>query len=192
MRRARQAIPGTWLFTDERLGGTDRRDPLWRAVEALPRGAGIVFRHYGWPPAARRRLLADLVPLARRRGLVLVGSRIAEAPGGVHRPRGDRHARGRGLVTAAAHGRRELLQAFAAGADLVFLSPVFPTRSHPGAATLGPLRFGLAARAAPGPVLALGGVDAGRARRLQPLGAAGYGAIDALVRDALVRGARRR
>jgi thiamine-phosphate pyrophosphorylase len=187
VRRARKAIPGPWLFTDERLGGADRCDPLWRAVSALPRGGGIVFRHYGWPEAARRRLLAALVTMARRRGLILVGSRIAGSPGGVHRPRDDRRAHGRGLVTASAHGRRELLQAFAAGADLVFLSPVFPTRSHPDSATLGPLRFGLAARAAPGPVLALGGMDAQRARRLQALGAAGYGAIDAFVRAARPR-----
>lgn len=182
MRRARQAIPGPWLFTDERLGGADPRDPLWRAVAALPRGGGIVFRHYGWPPAARKRLLEALKPIAKRRGLILVGSRIAGTPDGVHRPRGDRQARGRGLLTASAHGRRELHQAFADGADLVFLSPVFPTRSHPGAATLGPLRFGLVARGARGPVLALGGMDARRARRLRPLGAAGYAAIDAFVR----------
>lgn len=181
MRRARRAIPGIWLFTDERLGGADRRDPLWRALARLPRGAGIVLRHYGWPEPARRRLLAALLPLARRRGWLLVGSGLA-APDGVHRPRHDRRARGRGLVTASAHGRRELLEAFAAGADLVFLSPVFPTASHPGAATLGPVRFGLAAQAAPGPVIALGGMDARRARRLAPLGAAGYAAIDAFVR----------
>jgi len=41
-------------------------------------------------------------------------------------------------------------------------------------------------------VLTFEGVDEDLLRRLQPLGAAGYGAIDALVRDALVRGARRR
>ena len=33
------------------------------------------------------------------------------------------------------------------GADAVLLSPVFPTRSHPGAPVLGPVRFRLLARA---------------------------------------------
>ena len=185
MKRARQrrAAPKTWLFTDERLGGARPGDPLWRAVARLPRGAGIVLRHYGWPEPERRALLAALAAVARRRGLVLLGSRIAGAPGGVHRPAHDPLARGRGLVTAAAHGRRALLQAFARGADLVFLSPVFATASHPGARTLGAVRFGLAARGAPGPVVALGGMTAARARRLRPLGASGYAAIDDWARD---------
>lgn len=82
-------------------------------------------------------------------------------------------------MTASAHSERELAEAFALGADLVFLSPVFPTRSHPGARALGPVRFGLIARKAAGPVLALGGMGPRNLRRLKPLGAAGYGAIDA-------------
>jgi thiamine-phosphate pyrophosphorylase len=81
-------------------------------------------------------------------------------------------------VTASAHNRRDVMQGFARGADLLFLSPVFATRSHPGARVLGPLRFGLMARGAPGPVLALGGMDAARWRRLRPLGAEGFGGID--------------
>lgn len=178
MRAAR--VPTIWLFTDERLGGADARDPLWRALDHLPRGAGVVFRHYSLGPAARAALLARVAAVARRRGLALVGSRIAGAPAGVHRPahapRGPRRAGG--LVTASAHDRAEAIAAFRAGADLVFLSPVFPTSSHPGGRSLGPLRFGLAARKLPGPVIALGGLDPARFRRVRPLGAAGYAGID--------------
>jgi thiamine-phosphate pyrophosphorylase len=182
MRRTSHApFPTVWLFTDERLGGADPADPLWRAVARLPRGGGIVLRHYAWPEPARRELLRTLTAVARRRRLLLVGSRISGAPGGVHRPSHGRRARGRGLVTAAAHSRRELVEAFAARADLVFLSPVFATGSHPGVKPLGPLRFGLAARRARGPVMALGGMDAGTARRLAPLGAAGFAAISAFL-----------
>jgi thiamine-phosphate pyrophosphorylase len=61
----------------------------------------------------------------------------------------------------------------------VILSPVFPTRSHPGAPALGPLRWAALARRAAGPVVALGGVDGARARRL-PRRTAGLAAIDAL------------
>lgn len=111
-----------------------------------------------------------------------MASRIPRARGGVHRPAGSRAPARHGLVSAAAHSRREVAQAFARGADLVFLSPVFPTRSHPGQPALGPVRFGLIAQGAPGPVLALGGMNRHRARRLQALGAAGYGAIDGWVR----------
>ena len=144
----------------------------------LPRGGGIVFRHYGWPTDKRLALFRTLEALCRRRGLLLVASRLRRPRGGVHRPCGDRARAAGGLVTAAAHDRREVIRAFAQGADLVFLSPVFPTRSHPGAPTLGPMRFGLIARAAPGPVLALGGVGRREAAQLKSLGAFGFGAID--------------
>jgi thiamine-phosphate pyrophosphorylase len=79
--------------------------------------------------------------------------------------------------TAPAHNVRELRAAERSGAALIFLSPVFPTRSHPDARTLGPIRFGLIARAARVRVIALGGMDARRARHVP--GAYGWAAIDA-------------
>ena len=181
-RNGRAPFPRDWLFTDERLGGEKPDDALWHAVRNLPRGGGIVFRHYALPPEARADLLRKLETVARRRGLLIVASGLPGASGGVHRPRGTVRRSSeprRGLVTASAHDAREMVEAFRRGAQLVFLSPVFPTRSHPGAPVLGPLRFGLIARGAPGPVLALGGMGPNAMRRLKPLGAAGYGAIDA-------------
>ena len=51
--------------------------------------------------------------------------------------------------------------------DLVaFLSPAFPTASHPGAPDLGPLRWQAMARAARLPVAALGGLDGSNIGRL--------------------------
>jgi thiamine-phosphate pyrophosphorylase len=184
MRRAR--VPTIWLFTDERLGGAHPDDPLWQALARLPRGAGIVFRHYSLAPAARTALLARVARLARRRDLLLLGSRIQGAPDGVHRPAhapSGRRTPAR-LVTASAHSRPQALAAFRAGADLVFLSPVFPTRSHSGGPVLGPLRFGLASRNLPGPVIALGGMTGARFGRLAPLGANGYAGIDCWSRQA--------
>ena len=178
MRRAR--VPTHWLFTDERLGGPAPGDPLWAAIHRLPRGGGIVFRHYGLPADQRHALLQSVLALARRRGLLVLGAEIGGTPGGRHLPghARNRHRPMRGLLAAATHDRRSLLQAFRQGADLVFLSPVFPTRSHPGGRVLGPVRFGLAAAGATGPVIALGGMNAGRLRRLKPLGASGFAGID--------------
>jgi thiamine-phosphate pyrophosphorylase len=177
-------------MTDERLGGAAAGDPIWRALAALPRGSGVVFRHYDWPKGNRRKLLAQIAAVARRPRPGFGFPPPPARAGGVHRPahaagRGTAGSRGagRGLVTASAHGRRELLQAFARGADLVFLSPVFPTRSHPGARSLGPVRFGLAVRGAPGPVIALGGLTLARARRMAALGAHGFAGIDCWLPD---------
>jgi thiamine-phosphate pyrophosphorylase len=50
--------------------------------------------------------------------------------------------------------------------DAVFLSPVFPTGSHKGAAALGPARAAFIAARAPVPVYALGGITARNAALL--------------------------
>jgi thiamine-phosphate pyrophosphorylase len=67
-----------------------------------------------------------------------------------------------------------------AGAGLVFLSPVFATASHPGAAALGPARWVRMARFARLPVAALGGIDGASIRRLPPTICMAIGAIGAL------------
>jgi thiamine-phosphate pyrophosphorylase len=155
-------------MTDERQG-----DALWTALDRLPRGAGVVFRHY--VAADRWAVYARVRRVARRRGLVLVVAGEARLPGadGVHNRRGP------GLRTGAAHGVAELRRREREGVDLVFVSPVFATQSHAGAAVLGPVRFGLIARLARMPVIALGGMDAAKFSRLERLGAFGWAGIDA-------------
>ena len=166
----RHPLPRLWLMTDERMG-----DALWEALARLPRGAGVVFRHYGLPPAKRRALFARVLKVARRRGLVLVraGSEPMRGESGAHA------APGRGLRTAPAHSRREAIAARRAGAHALFVSPTFATRSHPGARPLGRARFGLLVRGLDVPVIALGGLDARKAASLKPFGIHGWAAIDA-------------
>ena len=163
----RQPLPRLWLMTDERQG-----DRLWRALDRLPSRSGIVFRHYSLPRADRLLLFERVKAIARERRLILLAAGLP-LPGanGVH------GRRGAGLMSASAHNLRELRAAEQAGADLVFLSPVFPTRSHPDARPLGPGRFALLAHQAKVPVIALGGMDAEKARSLG--GAYGWGGINA-------------
>jgi thiamine-phosphate pyrophosphorylase len=85
--------------------------------------------------------------------------------------------RGTGFRSESAHTLRELKSAERSGADLIFLSPAFATRSHPGSRPLGPLRFGLVAGQARVPVIALGGVNKLNARRLPHI--YGWAGIDA-------------
>lgn len=170
--RRRQPLPRIWLMTDERMG-----DALWLALERLPRGSGIVFRHYALDRAERAGLFRHVAAIAARRRLVLlVGGPLV----GKRWQRSGRHgACGPGLCSMPAHSVREGVTAARRGADLVFVSPVYPTRSHPGARTLGPHGFARIARTIAVPVIALGGMNAERARRLCALGAWGWAAIDA-------------
>lgn len=176
--RACQPPPRLWLMTDERQG-----EALWKALDGLPRGAGIVFRHHRTPPPERRALfvLVRAVARARRLTLVLAATpRLAVAwrADGVHGRRPANHARPL-LHTAPVHDLREFHAARRAGAALMFVSPVFATRSHPGERVLGPLRFGTIARGGRH-IVALGGMNPPRARRLDALGSYGWAAIDAL------------
>ncbi len=63
------------------------------------------------------------------------------------------------LVGVSCHNAEELARATALGADFAVLSPVLPTASHPGAATLGWERFGALSNGYSLPVYALGGMQ---------------------------------
>ena len=58
--------PRTWLMTDERLG-----DRLWSAIDRLPEGAGIVFRHYSLNRNARAELAVRVSSICRERAFTL-------------------------------------------------------------------------------------------------------------------------
>lgn len=174
--RSRHPLPRLWLMTDERMG-----EQLWDALGRLPRGSGVIFRHYRTHD--RRALFERVRAVARRRGLVLL---LAGSPREAAAWRAD-GAHGRSphlrasrplLRTAPAHDARELAMARGHAA---FVSPVFATRSHPGGRTLGALRFAALARKASVPVIALGGLDARCFRRAGPLGAYGWAGIDAFL-----------
>lgn len=160
-RRHPCKLPRRWLMTDERMG-----ERLWESLARLPRGSGVVFRHYSLPGRERAALLMRVERVAARRGLVvLVG--------------GAEHGRHRGATTAPVHSRREAVAAVRGGAAALFVSPVHATRSHPGARQLGRVRLGLMIRDLGVPVIALGGMDERRWRALQPMGVYGWAAIDA-------------
>jgi thiamine-phosphate pyrophosphorylase len=172
-------MPVLWLFTDEAL----LADPA-PSVARLPRGlCGVVLRHdEAADRAALGRRLARLCR-ARRNLLVVAGDwRLAAAlHAGVHLRRGrGRPARRGTLCTSSAHGVAELVAARRAGAALAFLSPAFATRSHPGAAALGPVRWSAQVLRAGGAVAALGGIAGGTVRRLDRRRCVAAGAIGAL------------
>lgn len=173
------AIPALFFFTDR-----ERTPDPCAAARRLPRGAAIVYRHFG--AADRARVARRLRAIARSHGLVLL---IAADPGlaqrvgadGVHWPQRLVPAqRGPGLVTAAAHDAAGIARAAALGADACILAPVLPTRSGSGREPLGLFHASQMARNAGVPVIALGGVNAATARRLSGRGFAGLAAVEAL------------
>ncbi len=175
-------VPPLWLFTDPvRLA-----DPR-EAVARLPRGlAGVVLRGDGAP--GRAALARDIAGICRARRLLLSVAgdwRLAAAHhAGVHARGGHRPAgmtRGLRLLTASVHDRADAVRARRGGVAVAFISPVFPTRSHPGARPLGPARWAVLANwAGQGRAAALGGIDTSRIRRLPLRLCRAAGAIGAL------------
>lgn len=163
-----QPFPAIWLISDA------RNDAVLEAVlRRLPRGSGFIFRHYHLSEAERRARFAQLCRIARARGhLVALAGSAAQA-----RRWGADKAYGAAGQLVPVHSLRELRKA--AHAEAVLLSPVFPTRSHPGGKVLGPLRWRLIAAQAKVPVIALGGMTAHRACRLR---SAHWAGIDAFLR----------
>ncbi len=147
--------PRQWLMTDERIG-----QRLWQAIDRLPRGGGIVFRHYGQGDEVRTALGARIASAAAERSLVLAvagSARLAELLGAalLHNPDGPT-----GLpISSSVHDEPEAVRAREAGAVLAFISPVRATRSHPGAQSLGADRAAELARLAGCPAIALGGMN---------------------------------
>ena len=170
-------LPKIWLMTDERLG-----DDLLPAIQRLPARSGVIFRHYHLDAAARKSLFGQVRRMCRRRGHVLLlagDERTAMRwhADGFHQ-RSQRASRL--LHSAPVHDAREIAGVKAARPDLLFLSPIFATNSHPGARPLGPLAFNrLAKLASPSHIVALGGMNRRNAQMLSPRLIHGWAAIDA-------------
>jgi thiamine-phosphate pyrophosphorylase len=148
----RQSIPQQWLIVNQEL---DRL--LVHRLNHLPRGCGILVLRR--PRAAGARALRRL---AIARDLVT----IEEAP----------------ATAARVHTIRELTRARLRGARLILVSPVYPTRSHPGWTALPTMRAATLARLAGREAIALGGMNDQRFRRVQQLGFIGWAGIGAWVK----------
>jgi thiamine-phosphate pyrophosphorylase len=170
-------LPRIWLVSDARNDAG-----LEQALKRLPRGSGLIFRHYHLDPAARRARFVELARAARRRGhlIALSGSVALARQWRADAAYGSPSAVSRGpafprLITA--HSLTELARAHHARASAVLLSPVYPTRSHLRGRSLGPLRFRMIVARTHIPVIALGGMNPRRAARL---GAHRWAAVDGL------------
>jgi thiamine-phosphate pyrophosphorylase len=163
-------------MTDERLG-----DQLPQAVaRAAAAGAGVIVRHHASSPAERRAIAAEVLA----RGALLGVSRDVALAGQVgaaivHNPVGDTW----GLpFSLAVHDAEQARVAAQRQPALVFVSPLYATRSHPGAATLGEQAAMKLAELAGCPAVALGGVDREAGERLIEQGWAAWAGIDSWIK----------
>lgn len=147
--KRRQITPKQWLIVREA-----DRETLWSAARKLPAGSGILLLS-GLDPKARRRLRH----FAQARSLTI----ILEAPG----------------IVARVHNLRELTRARLQRVPLIFLSPLFPTESHPHWSPLPRMRAATLARLAKRQAIALGGMNPKRHAKVEALGLTAWAGISA-------------
>ena len=164
-------------------------DVVARAVDGG--AAAVLLREKDLAPGERRRLAETLRAVTAAGGAALwvasdAALALAAGADAVHLAAADpwpapdrRIRRGR-----SCHGETELVAARDAGADHVTYSPVFTTPSKPGyGPPLGLAGLAAGCRAVPDlAVVALGGIEPGRARGCAAAGAAGVALMGAVMR----------
>ena len=178
-RHGRVAPPPLWLFSDARA-----QPDLAAAVARLPRGlCGVVFRHDGQPGRAALGRTIERICRDRRLALSVAGDwRLAALlHAGLHLRDGRRSGSPPvwlAAETASAHTGGDVFRA--RKARVAFVSPVFPTNSHPGAAGLGVVRWASMIRVLGTNAAALGGIDGEMVGRFGARRPHAIGAIKAL------------
>jgi thiamine-phosphate pyrophosphorylase len=179
-----RAVPRLHAVTDRQVLSLPDFATRARAIAA----AGDVALHARAGSVDAQQVLALANLLLETGALVLVNDRADVVPlvaaGGVHLPAAGlpigtvREMLGPDvLIGRSTHSASEAREAHAAGADYVFLGPIWPTASHPDRAPLG---VDVIAAAVPARIVAIGGVTPARTAQCREAGAWGVAAISAL------------
>lgn len=185
-------LPDTYLITPD----LQPAEALLEGVQrALDRGVRLIqFRQTQLSPDQYLRQAELIAENCEGRALLMLkGDLPPEIPGtGWHltagqllaldaaRANGQPIPRSAELLAASCHNLAELASAARIGVDFVTLSPVLPTRSHPGAPTLGWERAAEWISETNLPVFLLGGLGADDRAQAWEQGAQGIAGISAL------------
>ena len=160
-------------------------DPI-SIAKRLPRGTGIIYRHFGAPD--RYQVANALAKTCADQKLILLVAAdpdLARAVGaqGVHWPEARlleaTKWRGRFTIqTASAHSRQALARTARLGMDAALVSTVFTSNSPSAGVPIGPLKFRTRTRHTRVPVYALGGVRSDLAAQIADT--SGIAAIEGL------------
>ena len=185
-QRAKQVrtFPPFIFMTDTARGP----DPSW-ALSVLPRGSGVIFRHYEHPE--RAKLAQELRTIAAARGLIflIAGDALLARQtraDGLHLPewqiwqRPDANWQRDWIVTAAVHSPAAIKRADEMRCDAGLLSPVFATCSHPGSRPLTQNQRNNWTKDASLPLFALGGISGTTIKALRRQSWAGVATVSGL------------
>ena len=174
-------LPNLWLFTD--LQKTLKPVEL---SKKLPVQSGVIIRHYNNSKnkktiikdilnVKKRRMLTVLISGENKRGLNIDGNHFPQWASPINN--------GNKITSMSFHHAKDLRKSINLKADLVFISPVFPTTSHKNKKCLGVIKLGLMARLFKKHVIALGGINNKNIGRLRSLPISGCAGIDLFTKN---------
>ncbi len=186
-QRVRPCRLGPLVF----MSDPDRTPDVLAVARNLPTGTVLIYRHFG---ASNRKDIANkLRTIATKRRLqFLVGQDVALAKlvgaDGVHIPERELAAAKNiskqypnWIITGAAHNTAAIRKCAAAGLDACIVSPVFASDSPSAKTPLGIVKLTEMVKAAPIPIIALGGINAKTAEKLPCSGVAGLAGVSGFV-----------
>lgn len=185
LSKSQQAmLPSAWFLTDD-----NRLHKPEDFIPSLPGDCGVILRDYGLEADIRQRRAETLAALCQqqKRPLLIAGDPdLAKSIGanGVHLSekilyRFDlEQLPSDWIITSSCHGLASLSYLTHPRLSALLVSPVFPTKSHENAPTLGVSGLENIARQTTKPLYALGGVDRNNYKELSHIpNLKGYAAI---------------
>ena len=175
----KQKPPNIWLFTDS----VKTLNPV-KLVKNLPTKSGVVIRHYN--SKNKETIIRSILNIKKRKTLtVLIAGKHKRKPDvdGNHLPQWINNNKINKITSISVHAGIDVRKSLNVKADLVFISPVFPTSSHASKQHLGTIKLGLLARLFKKDIIALGGINNKNIARLRSLPIAGCAGIDVFTED---------
>ena len=173
-------LPNLWLFTDS----LKTLKPI-ELSKRLPKKSGLVIRHYN--SKNKTIILKDILHIKKRRMFtVLISGKYKRGLNidGNHSPQWASPVNNDNKITSMSfHHAKNLRKSINLKADIIFISPVFPSTSHKNKQCLGVIKLGLMARLFKKHVIALGGINNKNITRLRSLPISGCAGIDVFTKD---------
>ena len=173
------------------MSDPERTPDLLEVARSLPKGATLIYRHFG--AQDKRASASELRQIAFARNLqFLIGQDVELAmqvgADGVHLPEREL---GQGavlrarypdwLITGASHSKNAVETCAENGLDAAILSPIFTSSSKSAGASIGVSALADIAKSVGVPIIALGGISGRTVSELYGSGAAGIAGVSMFV-----------
>ncbi len=180
--------PKLFFFTNRK-----QFSDIFKTIETLPRNTVIIIREYDLEHKDRLLFAKKIVKIARENNLITLSGKSLELhleakTDGIHFSDNDiswrkylnyKKNNSGLLLSCSCHDEKSLRKTMNYGINFLFLSPIFPTNSHPNSKTIGNMRLAKITRELgdKSPIYALGGINLVNIRLLKNTRIAGFGFI---------------